>query len=452
MGLSGKKQRLRVFAVGAGLTGVLLISVSHMPAFGQSFGPFKNPFRTLGLTPPDAQTKRKAAPSRPAIPTLPLRKPAPPPTPAEVTEAPAADPVPADTAKALPEPPTPPSEPAAAPAQALTPTADVASTLPKSPADTTVSPQVHDAASVVAAQSTDGPAPHPVRNPVRDGSDATAAKNPKVVAALEQCVKLLDGLALAYEHLDPIRRGPCGTPAPIKLKSIGKYPKIVVSPPATVNCTVAATLHKWFTTSVQPTAEALGTSVVKIKNAASYMCRNQYGRSDTKLSEHALANALDIKAFVLASGQTIPILGNWPYGYRPTRPRVAEAPWPNPLRDHSTLPPPTYRTPGLSVLNKELDYQEFTKEADEFGEMATHPFFKPVFAAPAQIPDPADQEPEGPVPEGNLSRAEAKSFLKTIHGDACKMFWTVLGPESNAAHRDHFHFDMRKRRYVRICQ
>nr|WP_244505655.1 extensin family protein [Methyloceanibacter stevinii] len=39
-----------------------------------------------------------------------------------------------------------------------------------------------------------------------------------------------------------------------------------------------------------------------------------------------------------------------------------------------------------------------------------------------------------------------------MHGDACKVFWTVLGPEANAAHRDHFHLDMRKRRYVRICQ
>ncbi|WP_158007467.1 extensin family protein [Methyloceanibacter stevinii] len=58
----------------------------------------------------------------------------------------------------------------------------------------------------------------------------------------------------------------------------------------------------------------------------------------------------------------------------------------------------------------------------------------------------------GASPGGNLSRDEAKSFLRTIHGDACKVFWTVLGPEANAAHRDHFHLDMRKRRYVRICQ
>ena len=236
------------------------------------------------------------------------------------------------------------------------------------------------------------------------------------------------------------------------MKSIGKNPAVAVSPPATVNCTVAATLHKWFKTSVKPTAEALGTQVVKIKNAASYMCRNQYGRSDTKLSEHARANALDIKAFVLASGQTVPILGNWPYGYRPERPRLADLPPPNPLRDHSSLPPAGNGTPGIKMLNKMPKDDQFSYELEELRNVATNPFFKPIFAAPVELTDPEDEEPEGPVPAGNLRRAEAKSFLKTIHGDACKIFWTVLGPEANAAHRDHFHLDMRKRRYVRICQ
>lgn len=422
-----------------------------------------NPFQTLGLSVPDLRPKRRAAPQRsaPVQPGLPLRKPAPPvpsaeaeaapeETPVEAADVPAgpaedpAAPAEADIA-ATPAPPTEEAENAEATAEAPEETAETA----EAPEETAEAPE--DSAEASASETAGEPAPQPPRNPVRTGEDPDAAVDPKVAAALDQCVKLLDGLDLEYEHLDPIRRGACGSLAPIKLKSIGDHPKIAVSPPATVNCTVAATLHKWFATSVQPTAEALGSSVVKIKNAASYMCRNQYGRPDTKLSEHAKANALDIKAFVMASGQTIPVLGNWPYGYRPTRPQLAQAPWPNPLRDHSTLPPRS-RTPGISVLNKDIEYTEFTKEADEFGEMATHPFFKPVFAAPAELPDLEDEEPEGPVPEGNLSRDEAKSFLRTIHGDACKVFWTVLGPEANAAHRDHFHLDMRKRRYVRICQ
>ena len=39
-------------------------------------------------------------------------------------------------------------------------------------------------------------------------------------------------------------------------------------------------------------------------------------------------------------------------------------------------------------------------------------------------------------------QAPAKSaFLRRTHRAACKYFGTVLGPEYNAAHADHFHFD-----------
>lgn len=34
-----------------------------------------------------------------------------------------------------------------------------------------------------------------------------------------------------------------------------------------------------------------------------------------------------------------------------------------------------------------------------------------------------------------------KEFLRVVQRSACKRFATVLGPEYNAAHRDHFHFE-----------
>ncbi len=305
-------------------------------------------------------------------------------------------------------------------------------------------------ASQAATGQTATPPPEP--NPIRAGTATKALLDPKRAAALEQCAALLDGIDIEYIQLDSIRRRICGTRAPIKVSSIGKNPAVVVSPPAIMNCTVAATLHKWFKTSVQPTAQALGTRVVRIKNAASYMCRNQYGRTNTKLSEHALANALDISAFTLASGQTIKVLGNWPYGHRPTRPSLAGPPLPNPLRGHTSLPPDENGTPGVKVHNKAPASEEYDEALEELTRVATNPFFKPIFEPPYELGDPDDLEPEGPMPAGSLSRAEAKTFLRTIHADACKIFWTVLGPEANHAHRDHFHLDMRKRRYVKICQ
>lgn len=38
------------------------------------------------------------------------------------------------------------------------------------------------------------------------------------------------------------------------------------------------------------------------------------------------------------------------------------------------------------------------------------------------------------------SRAE-REFLRTVQNSACKRFGTVLGPEYNAAHHDHFHLE-----------
>lgn len=40
-------------------------------------------------------------------------------------------------------------------------------------------------------------------------------------------------------------------------------------------------------------------------------------------------------------------------------------------------------------------------------------------------------------------------FLTAIHNSACKRFGTVLGPNYNAAHRNHFHFDMSGNGYCR---
>lgn len=35
-----------------------------------------------------------------------------------------------------------------------------------------------------------------------------------------------------------------------------------------------------------------------------------------------------------------------------------------------------------------------------------------------------------------------REFLRVVHESACKRFGTVLGPEYNAAHRDHFHVEL----------
>ena len=42
----------------------------------------------------------------------------------------------------------------------------------------------------------------------------------------------------------------------------------------------------------------------------------------------------------------------------------------------------------------------------------------------------------------NSSDSNVRQFLRVIHTSACRRFKTVLSPDYNSAHHDHFHLDM----------
>lgn len=46
------------------------------------------------------------------------------------------------------------------------------------------------------------------------------------------------------------------------------------------------------------------------------------------------------------------------------------------------------------------------------------------------------------VLNGWRGQPEEREFLRRLHQSACKRFGTVLGPDYNNAHANHFHFDM----------
>ena len=46
------------------------------------------------------------------------------------------------------------------------------------------------------------------------------------------------------------------------------------------------------------------------------------------------------------------------------------------------------------------------------------------------------------VLDGWRGSGEEQAFLRRLHQSACKRFGTVLGPDYNGAHANHFHFDM----------
>jgi peptidoglycan hydrolase-like protein with peptidoglycan-binding domain len=210
----------------------------------------------------------------------------------------------------------------------------------------------------------------------------------EIAAAKAKCGEALSSLTLNYEQLPPIKEGLCGAAAPILLKSLGHDPEVALDPPATVTCALAKALSAWLNESVQPQAKALFNSSVTKLHVGSYTCRNRNGGADAPLSEHALANAIDISDFILASGERVAVIDSWPSDNPPL-------PMPNPDRVSSTS--------SVKRVSVSLD------------------------------------DPE-------------RAFLKSVRDDACGIFGTVLGPGADEAHKSHLHLDMKERRGGSFCQ
>ncbi len=291
-------------------------------------------------------------------------------------------------------------------------------------------------------------AEEPAAKPVLPSDQPTVAwSEDEVAAAKADCAKLLSGVALEYQPLPPLKEGICGAPAPILVKSIGG---VAIEPAATMTCALASGVATWISKTLQPEAQAmLGTRVVKLHNATSYACRNRYGGETTPLSEHALANALDVSEFVFASGETATVLASWP--------RVAsasKAPVPNEATGSITPPQPVS---PKAIEAVEVTQAKVSASSNPFAvsiKAKTNPFVVPTAVVKAPLPTPpAEAVAPAPPSEEALPEAELKSrFVKVVHDDACLTFGTVLGPAANEAHKNHFHLDMKARRGKAFCE
>jgi hypothetical protein len=310
------------------------------------------------------------------------------------------------------------------------------------------------------AQAQGASVPPPERNPLRAAKSAetrstlpgdapTVLWSEKEMAnAKAVCAKLLAGVSLEYEMLPPLKEGRCGAPAPILLKSVGEAPKVTIEPPATVTCKLAAALAGWLDKTVQPEARAaFGAPVTKLNNASSYVCRNRYNGTDTLISEHALANALDISEFVFGSGETATVQASWPH--------VAAA----------ETPPPPPSNPARVSASSEITGSVAGTEIETPRRMTavvkSNPFVAPPadtksnpFVLPAAAPKLPPPKPpaEARPPSAASGPGREGEFVVKVHQDACKSFGTVLGPNANEAHKDHFHFDMKQRRHHALCE
>lgn len=238
----------------------------------------------------------------------------------------------------------------------------------------------------------------------------------EVIEALRRCVSELAPTGALVQTLEPIRNGQCGTPAPVRLRGFMLPIDVEVSPPAVVNCRIVTKLHDWIRESLQPAAEQdLKSRITRIVTVSSYDCRNRIGSTNTRISEHAYANAIDISAVVTADGRTIDVLTNWGPTARDLKKQSASA-------DDGRAEGEGARAPAPS-----------RKEAS--GRRRSD--------ARKTLTD---------VPSISQARSSEAVFLRDVHAGACQIFGTVLGPEANEAHRNHLHLDLAPRKRSAFCE
>jgi hypothetical protein len=293
-----------------------------------------------------------------------------------------------------------------------------------------------------AQQSTSKPGEGPPEPPA-----AWSAQD--IDAARARCRELLKGLDLVVIPQAPMREGTeCGTPAPVQLVSIGSNPQISFSPPPLLTCEMVAALHRWLQHEVQPLARKhLGSPIVRVATMSSFSCR--IARATGRLSEHGRINALDLGAFLTAEGETTLVLADWgPIAREAAAKDIAakadvgkkkERQVAKPEAKPPRRMPPTIANPVPGITT------EFPSVI--VGEPPSGVTSAFGWAPPSRVggPKPADST--------SSEAADGKAlFLRAAHRAACSIFATVLGPEANKAHKNHFHLDMAQRKNGNFCE
>lgn len=327
-----------------------------------------------------------------------------------------------------------------------------------------------------------------------EGSDAGAMQKPadkwsdaEIADAKAHCAVVLKRIHAVYAAHEPIKEDACGAPAPIELISIGQNPEVSLSPPPVVRCDLAEALVNWLEHDLQPLARKhFGVPIIKIETMSDYSCRNAYGRKTTKLSEHGLANAVDIGTFVMASSKSVSVLDDWGTTQREMLAKIAEEKAAAEKQAADAAAAEKAEQANLASDGKPAATTPAAPAASSLGTPAAGlaratiiegvpkvTVTLPGASAGAEKTAANTGEPSrlgGPAPGSGKAHArksrrkdlaavakesapgsEDQAFLHEAHTAACRLFGTTLGPEANADHRNHFHVDMAPRKFTKIC-
>jgi hypothetical protein len=178
----------------------------------------------------------------------------------------------------------------------------------------------------------------------------------------------------------------------------------------------------------------LGARITQVEVMSDYSCRTAFGRVGNRLSEHAYADALDIRGFVMETGERIQVIEAWGMTERDIAAQAAAAKAKAEAQTTKDAADADTRKTAKATLELAAAKLGGPQGSNHAGKDAT----TKVAALGAEPP---------PVP----AITRKSQFLRAAHASACRIFGTTLGPEANDAHRNHFHVDMAERKIEKIC-
>jgi hypothetical protein len=150
---------------------------------------------------------------------------------------------------------------------------------------------------------------------VPDRPEAAAPKPalPRPVPSAEEmkaCLEELGRLGVRFTVEEPVSDpAGCAIPNPVTLEDLGRTVRL--SPEALLDCPMAVTAARFMQDVAAAEAKAdLGSELTSIGHASAYVCRPRHG--ETKMSEHAFGDALDVASFGLADGRRIDVRAGAP--------------------------------------------------------------------------------------------------------------------------------------------
>lgn len=141
-------------------------------------------------------------------------------------------------------------------------------------------------------------------------SERSPGPPPPSTREFAQCTADLAAAGVRFRALpDREFAGGCSARGSVQLLDIG----VPVANLGAMRCDLAAKFTGWVRNDAAPAATAfLGGELVRVETFGTYACRNTVGTAGpARLSGHAIANAVDVAAFVMRDGRRITVLDGW---------------------------------------------------------------------------------------------------------------------------------------------